>query len=74
MYTLMGSFLNADNWLIYLKQWDAKRSTLEVKDKLQARAKYPIVQGIKVDGNATAGIPEAFRLTIQIPNFVGVVL
>ena len=71
MAPLMGSFHNSDNWAILLKQWDAKRNTLEMKDRLMATTIYPIVQAIRVDGNVLAGIPESFRLIVQIPNFVG---
>lgn len=71
MIPLMGSFQNSDNWVILLKQWNSKSNTLEAKDKLMAATIYPIVQAIRVDGNVMVGIPESFRLIVQIPHFVG---
>lgn len=71
MMPLMGYFQNSDNWAILLKQWDSKSNTLEAKDKLMVTTIYPIVQAIRVNGNVLAGIPESFRLIVQIPHFVG---
>lgn len=67
---LMGSYMSLDKWSILLKQWNATETTLTAKNILLSNSRYPVTMQLKIEGNAPMSIPEMYRLTITIPNYL----